>query len=237
MIGVLKLIQLQGVSKLYANGVIALKDVDITIQNGEFVFIVGQSGAGKSTLVKLLLKEEEPSEGTILVHEKNLATLQHRDIPYYRRNLGVVFQDFRLLPGKTVYENVAFAMEILEASPKEIRRRVPSILGYVGLANKAKNLPHQLSGGEQQRACLARALVNSPSLLIADEPTGNLDPIIGHDIVMLLNEINRKGTTIIMATHAKEIVNHMKKRVLTFHNGRLVRDQEKGGYFNANQVM
>lgn len=227
------MVQLQGVSKLYANGVSALKDVTTTINKGEFVFIIGQSGAGKSTLVRLLLKEEEPSEGTILVHEKNLATMLHREIPYYRRGIGVVFQNFRLLPGKTVYENVALAMEILEASPREIRRRVPAILEYVGLENKIKQLPRQLSGGEQQRVCVARALINNPSLLIADEPTGNLDPVIGRDIVMLLNEINRKGTTIIMATHAKEIVNQMKKRVITFHNGRLLSDQEKGGYFSA----
>jgi len=228
------LIQLKNVSKVYGNGTYALSNVNLNIESGEFVFLVGPSGAGKSTMIKLLLKEIEPSVGEIIVNNKELSKMKRQDIPYYRRNLGVVFQDFRLLPDQTVYENVAFAMEIVEASKKEIRRQVPTILGLVGLASKANAYPHQLSGGEQQRTALARALVNNPSILIADEPTGNLDPHTSMEIMKIFNMINHRGTTVIMATHAKDIVDSMKKRVVTFRKGVIISDQEKGGYLDED---
>lgn len=224
------MIQFKNISKVYENGQKALSNINFTIESGEFVFIVGASGAGKSTLVKLLMKEIDPTEGEIIVGSWNLNSMKTREIPFYRRNLGVVFQDFRLLADRTVYDNVAFAMEIVEASNKEIRRQVPPVLGMVGLAAKANAYPHQLSGGEQQRVSLARALVNNPSILIADEPTGNLDPVTAQDIMKIITMINHRGTTVIMATHAKDIVNKMKKRVLSFKKGVMVRDQEKGGY-------
>ena len=225
------MIQFINVTKEYGNGIRALQDVNLTVENGEFLFVVGVSGAGKSTLIKLLLKEIEPTEGAIIVDDVNLSQMKRREIPYYRRNMGVVFQDFRLLPDKTVYENVAFAMEIVEASRKEIRRQVPAVLSMVGLASKANDYPNQLSGGEQQRTVLARALVNNPSLLIADEPTGNLDPTTAGEIMKIVNMINHRGTTVIMATHAKDIVNSMKKRVITFQKGVVVSDKMKGEYF------
>ena len=225
------MIQFKNVSKVYDNGLQALNNVNLTVENGEFVFIVGASGAGKSTLVKLLLKEIEPTSGTVIVNDVDLSRMKRREIPFYRRGIGVVFQDFRLLPTKTVYENVAFAMEIVEASRKEIRRQVPAILGMVGLASKANAYPNQLSGGEQQRTALARALVNNPSILIADEPTGNLDSATAAEIMKIINLINHRGTTVIMATHARDIVNSMKKRVITFKKGIVVSDKEKGEYF------
>lgn len=218
------------VTKAYGN-LKAIKDVDLTINNGEFVFIVGPSGAGKSTFIKLLLKEIEPSSGKINVNGLELTEMKRRDIPYYRRNIGVVFQDFRLLPDKTVFDNVAFAMEIVEASGREIRRQVPAVLAMVGLASKARAYPHELAGGEQQRVSLARAIVNNPSLLIADEPTGNLDPVTAREIMKIINLVNYRGTTVIMATHAREIVNAMKKRVITFQKGSVVADRAKGEYF------
>ncbi len=228
------MIQFINVSKEYSNGHKALKDVNLTVENGEFVFVVGASGAGKSTLIKLILKEIEPTEGAILVDDIDLSQMKRKEVPYFRRNIGVVFQDFRLLPDKTVYENVAYAMEIVEASRKEIRRQVPAVLSMVGLASKANNYPSELSGGEQQRTALARALVNNPSLLIADEPTGNLDPETASEIMKILNMVNHRGTTIIMATHAKDIVNSMKKRVITFQKGVMVSDKLKGEYFDED---
>lgn len=218
------------VSKEYDNNVQALLNVSLDIHKGEFVFLVGSSGAGKSTLIKLLLKEEEPTEGRIILNDMDITKVKNRRIPYIRRNIGVVFQDFRLLPNKTVYENVAFAMEIVGAHPKEIRRQVPMILSMVDLSRKASSFPDQLSGGERQRVSIARAIVNSPPVLIADEPTGNLDPDTAWEIMKALNDINGRGTTVLMATHAKDIVNSMKKRVIEIHDGRLVRDEQKGGY-------
>jgi len=229
---VLLLIEFQNVSKMYVNDVYALYNVNFRIQNGEFVFVVGASGAGKTTLVKLLLKEIEPTAGSIFVDGVDITTLKRREIPYYRRKIGVVFQDFRLLSDKTAYENVAFAMEIIGASRREIRRQVPAALGLVGLGSKAHDYPHQLSGGEQQRVALARALVNNPSILIADEPTGNLDPATSMEIMRIINMINRRGTTVIMATHARNIVNTMRKRVIQLDKGLLVRDEQEGGYFD-----
>ena len=224
------MIQFKNVSKEFADGNKVLKNINLTINNGEFVFLVGSSGAGKSTIIKLLLKEMEPTTGTIIVGDKDITKYKRREIPFHRRNIGVVFQDFRLLQEKTVYENVAFAMEVIEAPPKEIRRQVPIILSMVGLSKKAGLYPQQLSGGEQQRVSLARAMVNSPSILIADEPTGNLDPDMSWDIMKTLSEINQRGTTVLMATHASDIVDKMKKRVVEIENGIITRDEMKGGY-------
>jgi cell division transport system ATP-binding protein len=226
----MQLISMNNVSKIYPNGTVALDGINIEIHKGEFVFFVGSSGAGKSTLVKMLLKEENPTSGSISVDGVVINSLKRRQIPYYRRKLGVVFQDFRLLPDKTVAENIAFAMHVVEASRREIARQVPRVLSVVGLGDKANVFPGQLSGGEQQRVSLARAIVNNPSLLIADEPTGNLDPDTAWEIMKLLKEINQRGTTIIMATHARDIVNYMRQRVVTLERGRIVRDQERGGY-------
>ena len=227
-----KLIRFIDISKEYENNVRALSNVNLDIQKGEFVFIVGSSGAGKSTLIKLLLKEEEPTEGRIILNDMDITKVKNRRIPYIRRNIGVVFQDFRLLQNKTVYENVAFAMEIIGAQPKEIRRKVPMALSMIDLSRKASDFPDQLSGGERQRVSIARAIVNSPPVLIADEPTGNLDPDTAWEIMKALNDINGRGTTVLMATHAKDIVNNMKKRVIEIHDGRLIRDEQKGGYGN-----
>lgn len=218
------------ISKEYRNGVTALYDINMEIHKGEFVFLVGSSGAGKSTLIKLLLKEEGISNGKLYLDGSDVTRVPNRRIPYIRRKVGVVFQDFRLLPNKTVYENVAFAMEIIGAKPREIRRRVPLILSMVDLSRKASSFPDQLSGGEQQRVSIARSIVNNPPVLIADEPTGNLDPATAEEIMKVLVDINNRGTTILMATHARDIVNTMKKRVIALEDGRLVRDQEKGGY-------
>jgi len=223
------------VTKKYPNGTLALSKVNIKINKGDFVFIVGQSGSGKTTFIKLLLKEEDPTEGSIFVNGYEISSMKRKDIPYLRRSLGVVFQDFRLLPDKSVYDNVAFAMRITEALPKEIRRQVPMALGLVGLSRKADALPGQLSGGEQQRIALARAIVNNPSLLIADEPTGNLDPDTSWDIMKLLIEINHRGTTVIIATHEKSIVDSLKKRVIAIDKGIIVRDQQKGTYENEDK--
>lgn len=218
------MIEFQNVSKTYANGTEALKNVSMKVEKGEFVFIVGSSGAGKSTFLKLIMGEEKASSGEIVVNGKKLSSLRNRDIPYLRRTMGIVFQDFRLIDSMTVYENVAFAMHVVGAPPKEIRKRVPYILGLVSLENKAKCLPAELSGGERQRVGLARALVNNPSMIIADEPTGNIDPALSYEIVDLLSEINRRGTTILMVTHEHNLVKHFHRRVVQIHGGEIVAD-------------
>lgn len=228
------MILLNRVTKVYENGAKGITDVTLNINKTEFVFIVGSSGSGKSTLMKLLMKELEPTSGDIFIGTRNISKMTRREVPYLRREIGVVFQDFRLLPDKSVYENVAFAMRIVGASKKDIRRRVPVILAMVGLQKKAKALPTQLSGGEQQRTALARAIVNNPPLLLADEPTGNLDPDTAWEIMGLLEEINDRGTTVVVATHAKDVVNAMKKRVITLRNGVVLRDVKKGGYSDEN---
>lgn len=228
------MIELMDIYKDYKNGHRALSNINMKIKKGEFVFLVGASGAGKSTLIKLLLKEENATSGRIILDNKDITSLPQKEIPYLRRNMGVVFQDFRLLPNKTVYENVAFAMEIIEETPKNIRRRVPVVLSIVGLSERARNYPHQLSGGEQQRVSLARAIANNPQLLICDEPTGNLDPNTSKGIMEQLNDISYRGTTIIMATHDRDTVDKAQKRVITLENGELISDQEKGGYNYEN---
>ena len=228
------MIKLEHVSKAYSAGIPALNDVNLEIDDGEFVFVCGDSGSGKSTLIKLLLKELDPTDGTITVDGRNLTRIRHKQVPKYRRNVGVVFQDFRLLKDRNVYENVAFAMRVLEASPSEIKKQVPIALSLVGLSNKQKMFPNQLSGGEQQRVSIARAIVNKPLVLIADEPTGNLDPETAKEIMALIEDINRSGTTVVMATHAKEIVDDMQKRVIAIEKGQVVRDEEKGGYEYEN---
>ncbi len=224
------MIEFRNVSKTYDTGTKAVRNANFIIDKGEFSFLVGSSGSGKSTLIKLILKEEEPSSGNIIINGKDTTFLKPNRIPYLRRSMGVVFQDFRLLPDKTVYDNVAYAMYIVRATPRHIRRQVPMVLSLVGLSAKAKMYPNELSGGEQQRVALARALVNNPSMLIADEPTGNLDPDTAWDIMNLLNDINMRGTTVVVATHAKDIVNKMKKRVIHIRKGEIIRDDKKGGY-------
>ena len=231
------MIDLNHVSKIYPNGSEGVKDISIHIEKGEFVFFVGSSGSGKSTLIKLLLKELDPTEGEITINRVVTNNITRGQVPYLRRNLGVVFQDFRLLGNKTVYENVAFAMEIIGTHPREIRRRVPMVLSMVDLSRKASSYPEQLSGGEQQRVSIARSIVNNPPVLIADEPTGNLDPDTAWEVMTALNDINGRGTTILMATHAKDIVNTMRKRVVALEDGRISRDEQKGGYsFEASNV-
>lgn len=224
-----KVIILNNVSKSYIPGVNALEDVNIHIEEGEFVFVVGDSGSGKSTLIKLLLKELEPTSGTIMINKKNLARVRRRQIPYLRRNIGCVFQDFRLLKDKNVYDNVAFAQRAINASNRSIRKKVPKILSLVGLAAKYRSKPHQLSGGEQQRVAIARALVNEPKILLADEPTGNLDPGNAWEIMKLLEEINERGTTVLVVSHNMEIVTAMQKRVITLQQGHVVGDVQLGG--------
>lgn len=229
-----EIIVLENVSKAYSTGAPALDNVSLKIGKGEFVFIVGDSGSGKSTLIKLLLRELVATEGEIRVMGYNLNKIKHRHIPKFRRNLGIVFQDFRLLKEWNVYENVAFAQRIVEVPIKQIKRNVPSILATVGLAGKYKAKPKQLSGGEQQRVALARALINKPTILLADEPTGNLDPKNSWEIMHLLEEINERGTTVIVVTHSKEIVNEMKKRVITMRKGVVISDQVEGGYIDED---
>ena len=225
------MIEFQNVSKNYkSTGVRAVKNVSLKINKGEFVFLIGASGAGKTTLIKMLLCEEFPDRGHIYVDDVDLTRIRKRNIPKLRRGIGVVFQDFRLLPELTVYENVAFAMEVIGTEKRVIKHIVPQVLSLVGLSDKADVKPGQLSGGEQQRASMARALVNNPPLLIADEPTGNLDPETSEEIMQLLEKINKRGTTVIVVTHARDLVDRMQKRVITLENGSVIRDVAKGGY-------
>ncbi|HBQ95815.1 MAG: cell division ATP-binding protein FtsE [Firmicutes bacterium] len=224
------MIRFENVSKRYANGHYGVIDINLEIRRGEFLFLVGPSGAGKSSLIRLLYREDVPTHGEIYLDEFRLSQLRKRQVPRLRRQLGVVFQDGKLLSNRTVYQNVAFAMEVVGASSHDIHKRVPQVLELVGLSKRRNNYPHQLSGGEQQRVGIARALVNNPVYIIADEPTGNLDPETSFGIIKLLNEINRRGATIIMATHAKDIVNQMHKRVVAVENGRIVRDEARGVY-------
>lgn len=228
------MIEFNNVTKTYNNNIFALTDININIEKSEFVFLVGPSGAGKSTFIKLLLKELEPTSGDIFVNDIDIKKMKRKEIPYYRRKIGVVFQDFRLIPTLNVYENVAFAMRVVEAPQKEIRKKVPLALSMVGLSRKYKSFPNELSGGEQQRVSIARAIVNNPTLVIADEPTGNLDPDTAMDIMTTLSDINYAGTTVLMATHAKEIVNRMKKRVIALEKGHIVRDEQRGMYGYEN---
>lgn len=227
-------IYLDDVSKTFSDGVPALSNINLKVKQGEFVFIVGVSGAGKSTLIKLLLRELKADSGTAYVNGYNLMTIRHGKIPKFRRTLGVVFQDFRLLKDRNVYENVAFAQRIAQKSEREIRTNVPSMLSLVGLAGKYKAKPKQLAGGEQQRVAIARALVNQPKLLLADEPTGNLDLYNTQEIMRLLETINENGTTVVVVTHNEKLVNEMKKRVVTIRQGMIVSDAENGGYFDED---
>jgi cell division transport system ATP-binding protein len=224
------MIEMQDVIKKYPNGVLAVDGININIKAGEFVYVVGPSGAGKSTFIKMVYREEKPTSGNIVIDGVNLSKLKESKVPFLRRNIGVVFQDFKLLPQLTVYENVAFALEVIEESPKNIKKRVMEVLDLVKLKHKARHLPNELSGGEQQRISIARSIVNSPKVMIADEPTGNLDPDTSWEIMNIFEEINEKGTTIVMATHNREIVNTIKKRVIAIENGKIVRDQAEGDY-------
>ena len=225
-----KMIEFKNVTKVYNNNVLALSNLNIEINKGEFVFLVGPSGAGKSTFIKMLLKEVNPTAGNVIVEGTDLTKLTNKEVPFYRRKIGVVFRDFRLIPTLNVYENVAFALRVTGATEKEIHKKVPVVLSMVGLSKKYKSFPNELSGGEQQRISIARAIVNSPSLLIADEPTGNLDPETSLEIMDIISDINRAGTTVVMATHAKDIVDSMKKRVIAIEKGTVARDEERGKY-------
>ena len=219
------MIEFKDVTKIYdSNGTKALDNVNIKIDDGEFVFVVGSSGAGKSTFLKLIMHEEKPTEGEVIVNGYSSSKLKKRMVPYYRRTMGIVFQDFRIIPKMSVYDNVAFAMRVIGAKEKDIRKRVPYILNLVGLSKKARSMPNELSGGEQQRVSLARALVNNPDLIIADEPTGNVDPEMSHEIVDLLTKINNSGTTIVMVTHEHELVRSFQRRVIVIQNGAVVSD-------------
>jgi cell division transport system ATP-binding protein len=227
------LIRMTDVQKTYKTGTVALYDVDLTISKGEFVFIIGASGSGKSTLIKMLYREEKPDKGSIMIGGINVAKLKDRKVYILRRKLGVVFQDFKLLPKMTVYENVAFAMEVFSYDKKKIHRRVMEVLELVGLKGKVRQYPDQLSGGEQQRVVIARAIVNNPKLLICDEPTGNLDPDTSMGIMKVLEDINKMGTTIVMTTHNRDIVNKMQKRVIVLNEGKIVQDYERGKYYEV----
>ena len=227
---VIPIIAMDHISKQYSTGVEALCEVSIRIHKGEFVFVVGKSGSGKSTFIKLLLKELNPTEGRIFVGGRQVTNLKRKQVSLYRRKIGVVFQDFRLLKNKTVFENVAFAQEIIGMTKRDIARNVPIMLEMVGLKGKEKMYPHELSGGEQQRVAIARALINQPTILLADEPTGNLDPKTAWDIMMLLEEVNKMGTTVVVVTHNNDVVDVMQKRVINLEDGVLVRDEKKGGY-------
>ena len=218
------MIEFRNVSKVYNNGTEALHNINLKVDKGEFVFIVGESGAGKSTFLKLITCEERPNEGQVIIDGQDISHIRKGKIPYVRRKMGLVFQDFRLIDHMTVYDNVAFAMRVVGASPKKIKKRVPYILGLVGLQHKAKHHPTEMSGGERQRVGLARALVNNPSMIIADEPTGNIDPALSYEIVDLLSEINRRGTTVLMVTHEHSLVKHFHKRIIQIHGGRIIAD-------------
>ncbi|WP_096463627.1 cell division ATP-binding protein FtsE [Aneurinibacillus soli] len=228
------MIEMQDVWKTYPNGTVALQGIEVCIKSGEFVYVVGPSGSGKSTFIKLMYREETASKGQIMLTADGetfaISRIKEKQIPYVRRKIGVVFQDFKLLPRLTVYENVAFAMEVIETPVKDIKPRVMEVLELVRLKHKARSLPDQLSGGEQQRVAIARAIVNNPSIIIADEPTGNLDPETSMDIMQTLLDINRRGTTVVMATHNKEIVNTVRKRVIAIEAGRIIRDEQRGEY-------
>lgn len=221
---------MQNVYKTYPNGVKAINGISIKINQGEFAYIVGPSGAGKSTFIKMMYREEKPSTGDIIVNGSNVAKIKSHKVPIFRRNIGVVFQDFKLLPKLTVYENVAFALEVIEQHPEEIKKRVMEVLDLVKLKNKMRAFPDELSGGEQQRVSIARSIVNKPKVVIADEPTGNLDPETSWEIMDVFEEINKSGTTILMATHNREIVNAIRKRVIAIENGKVVRDEVRGDY-------
>lgn len=224
------MIQLKNVTKIYDGNVTGVDHLNLKIENGEFVFLVGESGSGKSTLLKLLMRELTPTEGSITIDGKEITKLRRKKVAELRRNMGIVFQDYRLLPKRTVYENVAFALEVIEIPSRKIRRSVPAALNLVGLSHKSKNMPNEISGGEQQRTAIARAIVNNPPLVLADEPTGNLDPRNSQEIMEVLDAINRRGTTVIVATHDRAIVNAMQKRVIHLENGIIVRDSAEGGY-------
>ena len=224
------MIELRNVTKEYSKGHAALNGVSVKIERGEFVFIVGDSGSGKSTLIKLIMKELNPTEGTIIVNGQNLNRMKHRNIAKYRRGLGVVFQDFRLLKDRSIYENIAFALRVTETPTRVIKKKVPAALSLVGLAQKYKSFPKELSGGEQQRVAIARAIVNEPAILLADEPTGNLDPKTSREIMKLLEEINARGTTVLVVTHDQAIVNTMKKRVIRMQKGIITEDEKESGY-------
>ena len=223
------MIEFKNVTKTYGDN-IALDNVSLCIEDGDFVFLVGPSGAGKSTFIKLISKEIEPDSGSIIVNDRDITTLSNREVPDHRRHIGMVFQDYKLLQHKTVYENVAFAMEVIHSTPRAIKRQVPQILEIMGIADAANKFPDELAGGEQQRVAIARAIINNPRLLIADEPTGNLDPDTAWEIMKLINQINRRGTTVVMVTHAKDIVDRMGKRVVAIDGGHIVRDSRGGDY-------
>ena len=220
------------VNKIYNNDVCALKDLSFKVEDGEFVFLIGASGAGKTSIIKMLLREIKPTSGEIIVDNVNIVKLRNRKIPQLRKTMGVVFQDFRLFEGKTVFDNIKYPLQILGVSKRVITKRVTEILELVGLSDRANSFPNQLSGGEQQRVCIARALVNKPKYLIADEPTGNLDPNTSEGIMKLLLDVNAKGTTVIVSTHDRDIVNKLKKRVISMDHGEMINDEERGGYFN-----
>ena len=228
------MIEFRNVHKVYDNGSVALEDVSIHIEKGEFVLVCGHSGAGKSTFIKLLSHEVTPDSGTVIVNDVDVTRIKSSKVPYLRRKLGIVFQDFRLLPSKTVFENIAFALEVIEEKPKVIREKVLNVLELVGLSDKANDLPQDLSGGEQQRVAIARAIVNKPLVLIADEPTGNLDPQTSRDISDLFKAINNSGTTVVMVTHDMDMVSYLNKRVIALDGGRVVSDQMRGAAFHEN---
>ena len=228
------MIEFKNVTMEYVKGIAALDRVSVKIEPGEFVFVIGDSGSGKSTFIRLILKELNPTQGTIVVNGNNLNRMKHRRIPRYRRRLGVVFQDFRLLKDRNIYDNISFALRVTDVKNKVIKRRVPAVLSLVGLAQKYKDFPKELSGGEQQRVAIARAIVNEPDILLADEPTGNLDPTNSWEIMSLLKEANERGTTVVVVTHNAEIVNEMQERVITMKQGVIISDERRGGFRDAN---